>query len=794
MQLSAVSGVARPRKRKPTLSAVRANPGTAAAYRRKLDLLLGEMHNSVLYWLSAAYNQNEPNTTLANDEAPAAALSRVLQALARRWNKNFKEAAPALAEYFATSTKDRADGALKLILKKGGFSVSFTMTPEVRDAFLATVGENVSLIKSIGTQYLSDVEQAVMRSVSAGRDLKSLYDEIGGKVDLRLIGKGRKPGESDKSLLARTRRRVALICRDQNNKATATITRVRQQNLGITQAVWMHSAGGKEPRPEHVAWSREHKRYDLKKGMWSAKDQKYVWPGTAINCRCVSFPVIPGFEDELDDLATDSVAMDATWMESQHPRDEKGQFATVSSGHTKPKPGTLTGKVWDLADKISNEKGGYATSAEVKAAGVKEGLHPGTVSTQFHHWKKFHSGPKSVEINTKQPLVSKKEVEELQAKVKPAAVMTTEQKLEDLNKQIVEEYGFEWNTGVNPYPGTQTYVKGGVYANYSELDGAYIISNLDEEVLAKGAGYLNLLNAIQDQMEGNAPPKPAANPTKIVKALDTLMPTIGFKKEGTFSGIHYFVKGNLKYSYKPSTNSWALLQKGDSGYFNEVKTGDDFLQLSMISNGLGAEHATIVAAQHKAQKEAAAAAVKPIPVEQIGYKEGIPHTDHLPATIKSSITTYTGSSYKGINGALRNPSVGTPAATMRHIQNIQKAFKLSPPTKQQTVVKRGFDFDGLKGMAAAAGLASIDQMTVGMTLQDLGFVSTTHHEKASFGDIKTEITVPVGAKALHIAPISLHKGENETLLPNGSKFVIESIDKHEGTGHIRALRLRMVVE
>ena len=791
------------RKRRETLPAIHPNPGVAAAYRRKIDLLLGEMHNSVHYWVGVAYRQNEPNTTLAMDEAPAAALGRILSALARRWNKKFKDAAPELAAYFATSTKDRADGALKLILKKSGFSVSFTTTPAARDAFIATVGENVALIKSIGAQYLSDVEQAVMRSVAAGGDLESLYKEIGDKVDLSLIGKGRKPGESDKSLLARTRRRAALICMDQNRKATATILRVRQQGLGITQAVWLHSGGGKEPRPEHVAWGRGHKRYDIAKGMWSEKDKKYVWPGTAINCRCVSLPVIPGFEDELGkDAFAKDMAMDATWIESQHPRDENGQFATVANGHVKPKTGSITGKVWDLASEISNKKKGFATSAEVKEAAAKLGLNPNMTQTQFYRWKKFFTkvdGPaKSVEINTSgKPMASKKEIADLQAQVKSAPVMSGEQKLTVLKQELAKTYGFEYSTGKST-EGISVFDKGIYGLQYVSESGSWGITKLDDdgtqELIAHGAGYLNAINAVQDFIAtSDAPPKPAANPTKIVTALDTLMPEVGFKKEGVFSGIHYFVKDKLKYSYKPSTNSWTLLKKGDSGYFSEVKSGDDFQQLALISNGLGAEHATIVAAQHKAQKEAAKPPAKQVSVEEVGYKEGVPHTDHLSSILKASITKYTGSSYRGMNGALRNDLKGAGEDTLRNIKNIQKAFALSPPVKKETVVKRGFDFDGLKGMADAAGLASIDEMAVGMTLLDKGFVSTTHHEKASFGSIKTEIIVPVGAKALHIAPISLHKGENETLLPSGSKFLIESIDKHAITGHISSLRLRMVV-
>ena len=54
-----------------------------------------------------------------------------------------------------------------------------------------------------------------------------------------------------------TRDRAALIARDQNNKAKAIIEKTRRQELGITHAIWQHSAGGKTPRATHVAMSRQ---------------------------------------------------------------------------------------------------------------------------------------------------------------------------------------------------------------------------------------------------------------------------------------------------------------------------------------------------------------------------------------------------------------------------------------------------------------------------------------------------------------------------------------------------------
>jgi len=260
-----------PSKNPVTIEAVRPNAGLEAQYRKQLNKLIEEMHNSILYWLSAAYKSNTPE--MAQDASPAVELRNTMRKLSRQWMRNFNKGANKLAKHFAKSVFDRTDDSLKAKLKKSGFSVEFKMTSSVNDVFQATVGEQVSLIKSIASKHLSEVEGMVMRSVTQGRDLGTLTKELKERYGL-------------------TKKRAALISRDQNNKATATINRARQEELGITEAIWMHSHAGKEPRPSHVA--ADGKKYKIADGMYL--DGKWTWPGVEINCRCVSRSVIPGFE------------------------------------------------------------------------------------------------------------------------------------------------------------------------------------------------------------------------------------------------------------------------------------------------------------------------------------------------------------------------------------------------------------------------------------------------------------------------------------------------------------------
>lgn len=280
------------RTKEKILPAIQPNAGTEALYRRKLMWLVGEMNKSVLYWIRAAYRQNVPR--IAQDELPADELRRTVRRLARRWQRNFDKSAPKLAEYFAQSANRRSKEQLNRILKDAGFMITPNYSMAVRDVVKASVAEQVSLIKSIPQKYFTEVEGIVMRGVQNGLDLQAVVKDLGEKVDLKRIGKGRKPGESDKSLAARTQRRAAFIARDQTNKMLATITRARQIEAGIEEAVWVHGAS-REPRPTHLAAGQRGQRFDPRVGWFDPAVGRHVQPGELVNCSCLSRPVIPGF-------------------------------------------------------------------------------------------------------------------------------------------------------------------------------------------------------------------------------------------------------------------------------------------------------------------------------------------------------------------------------------------------------------------------------------------------------------------------------------------------------------------
>ena len=270
-----------------TSRAVHANRGIEAAYRKALARQIAEMAGSIEYWLTAGYRANPPRIAeLAQDRrigeharelqnyasrsGPAARMRPILDGLATRWTKRFDEWAPKISEAYLQGMFKASDSAFRQSLKDAGWSVEFKLTPPMRDAYNASLAENVGLIRSIPERYLQQVEGVVMRSYSAGRDLHTMVKEL-------------------KQLYPAASGRAELIARDQSNKANAVVNRTRQMELGITEAIWIHSHAGKVPRPDHVA--ANGKRYKIAEGCKISGE--FIQPGAEINCRCTSRPVLP---------------------------------------------------------------------------------------------------------------------------------------------------------------------------------------------------------------------------------------------------------------------------------------------------------------------------------------------------------------------------------------------------------------------------------------------------------------------------------------------------------------------
>lgn len=256
-------------KRSIELSPVRPNAGIAAAYHKELRSLADAMTDEAMRMLKRCYKREEG--AIALDASPASILRGAMKALSSTWLKRFDELADKLSRDIIGRSADNVDVSLRRALRKGGFTVKFKPTKAQKNVLEASIAENVALIKSIPEKYLTEVEGIVMRSVSKGFDAGQMAAQLQKRRGI-------------------TQRRAYTIASDQTRKATAAFARVRSVELGITEGIWKHSAGGKEPRKSHKDFSG--KVFDLREGHDFGDGFGPVLPGEAINCRCYYTPVI----------------------------------------------------------------------------------------------------------------------------------------------------------------------------------------------------------------------------------------------------------------------------------------------------------------------------------------------------------------------------------------------------------------------------------------------------------------------------------------------------------------------
>lgn len=238
------------------------------SYYRALMAIVDDIRKEINESLINEYH-GKAKRELANDGV-SDWIAHVTDYMLDKWNRKLNSISEEVAKNFIDKTVGNYDSRLSALLRKKGFTVRMQNSDKTLDALRAAMGENIGLIKSIGTEYLSKVQMHVWQSVTGGYDLKTLTDNL--QHDFHI-----------------TRNRAALIARDQGAKAHAVIEQVRRKELGIKKAIWIHSHAGKHPRESHV--KAHGKEFDIEKGMYI--DGEWILPGQKINCRCGSKAILP---------------------------------------------------------------------------------------------------------------------------------------------------------------------------------------------------------------------------------------------------------------------------------------------------------------------------------------------------------------------------------------------------------------------------------------------------------------------------------------------------------------------
>lgn len=138
-------------------------------------------------------------------------------------------------------------------------------SPNIAEKVNAMTTANVQLIKSIHSQYLDKVQNAVTQSLVKGTRNKDLVQQI------KDIGKT-------------TEKRAAFIARDQSSKLNAALTQARHEEVGIKKYMWSTS-GDERVRESHA--EKDGKVFE-----YANPPADTGHPGHDFNCRCVAIPVL----------------------------------------------------------------------------------------------------------------------------------------------------------------------------------------------------------------------------------------------------------------------------------------------------------------------------------------------------------------------------------------------------------------------------------------------------------------------------------------------------------------------
>lgn len=254
------------------------NPNMAVSlrYYARLEREIGKMCADVEKQLRKLFKASGVEEMYAQDASISSQARILTNALTNKFNDLFSTIAKPEAERMAEEANKASSAAVHNSLQKltGGLSLSTASlkSGSLNEILSATVTENVSLIKSISSQYLSGVQGAVMRSITTGQGLKDLIPYL----------------EKHKAI---THRRARMIAYDQTRKAFEGLSRGRMVALGIKEFQWLHSGGSNHPRKEHIEMSG--KIYSFENPPVIEKSTgKRGYPGDLVNCRCRQKPVL----------------------------------------------------------------------------------------------------------------------------------------------------------------------------------------------------------------------------------------------------------------------------------------------------------------------------------------------------------------------------------------------------------------------------------------------------------------------------------------------------------------------
>lgn len=244
---------------------VKVSKRTELWYRQQLKQFVKTMTDDV----ERAMQQPQGSFFMDDAEGFKAISAKALMKALEKYEKSDRT---SQAENIANGFVSRGDAqnhaeVSKNLKNQTGIDLSAYLgnSPNIAEKVNAMTTANVQLIKSIHSQYLDKVQNAVTQSLVKGTLNKDLVQQI------KDIGKT-------------TEKRAAFIARDQSSKLNAALTQARHEEVGIKKYMWSTS-GDERVRESHA--EKDGKVFE-----YANPPADTGHPGHDFNCRCVAIPVL----------------------------------------------------------------------------------------------------------------------------------------------------------------------------------------------------------------------------------------------------------------------------------------------------------------------------------------------------------------------------------------------------------------------------------------------------------------------------------------------------------------------
>lgn len=263
------------KKIKKIASPVKSLRGLELQYQKEINklgrMLIGAIKENLLPFLKASQSM------YALDN-----MSSQLHVIFNRLNAQFtgniiasfaQNTAAPIIEKIAKNNKKKFDRSVN---KATGIDLGPIITTEGLEDFMSmNINKNVSLIKTLPTEYFKQIEVIVNNGIISGARYSTIAKEITSKIG------------SANSKLAN---RIKTIARNEVQTINSQLTLRRSESLGIKKGIYRTS---EDERVRKCHSELNNVEFDLKKGAWSKSCGKFIQPGiTDINCRCSYSPVI----------------------------------------------------------------------------------------------------------------------------------------------------------------------------------------------------------------------------------------------------------------------------------------------------------------------------------------------------------------------------------------------------------------------------------------------------------------------------------------------------------------------